>query len=92
MFHYLNEFLRYPDMGIVFRTALYMYIRVLAINWGEPERAHTNHVYEKIAVLTYLCIYVCICIYVAIRRPRVYHAGARFTYAERMRALYHAYR
>ena len=44
---------------------------VIGASRSEP---HTNQYYEKIAVLMYVC--VCVCMYVAIRRPRVHHACA----------------
>jgi hypothetical protein len=45
---------------------------IIGASRSEP---HTNQYYEKIAVLMYLSMYLCL--YVAIRRPRVYHARAR---------------
>ena len=43
------------------------YVSIIGASLSEP---HTNHCYEKIAVLMYVCMYV------AIRRPRVYSACA----------------
>ena len=44
---------------------------LIGASLSEP---HTNPCYEKIAVLMYVCKYVCM--YMAIRRPRVYNACA----------------
>ena len=44
---------------------------------ASQSKPHTYHSYEKIAVLrVYVCMYVCMCVYVAIRRPRAHHAVA----------------
>ena len=55
--------------------------RLYIIIRGEPERApNTRVTHGEFAVPMYVCMYiVSVCMYVAIRRPRVYHACANVT-------------
>ena len=71
-------------MGLYIAPGLVVDV-IIGASLSEP---HTNRVYEKIAVLLYVCM---VCMYVcvsAIRRPRVFRACAVPTSAvETLRAL-----
>ena len=51
---------------------VYMHVHVACIIGVSQSEPHINHLYEKIAVLMYVCMYVCVC--VPIRRLRDHHA------------------
>ena len=49
---------------------LHIHVHIQCHNWVSQSDPRTNHVYEKITVPMYVCMYV------AIRRPRVRHTCA----------------
>ena len=54
---------------------VYMHVHVACIIGVSRSEPHINHLYEKIAVLIYVCMYVCmyvcVCVCVPIRRLHV---------------------
>ena len=50
---------------------------VITIIGASRNKPHINHIYERVTVLMYMCMYVHVCVYVAIRRPHAHHAHAR---------------